>query len=119
MERFNRMEDAFLAEVRLDRPTTRDAFHAAWDVWRGECYHTKPHRALPHGLHPVTAFRGDPEPLRLVAVETLAAACRRVEPRKVDQAGCVSSLAQPYEVGVTWVGQTVDVLYDPRKRPKG
>ena len=47
IERFNRAVDAFLAEVRLDRPTTLDAFNAAWAVWLAECYQTQPRRAWP------------------------------------------------------------------------
>jgi transposase InsO family protein len=113
VERFNRVVDDFLAEVRLDHPTTLEAFNAAWDVWLAECYQTKPHRALPDARHPEAAYRGDPEPLRFVDVETLTAAFQRVARRKVDKTGCVSFQGQPYEVGVTWVGQTVDVVYDP------
>jgi len=113
IERFNRTVDALLAEVRLDRPTTLDAFNAAGDVWLAECYQTQPHRAVPHAPHPEAAFRGDPEPRRFVDAETLTAAFQRVARRKVDKTGCVSCQGQPYEVGVTWVGQTVDVVYDP------
>ena len=119
IERFNRVVDAFLAEVRLDRPTTLETFNAAWDVWLAECYQTKPHRALPDAPHPAAAFRGDPEPLRFVDAETLTAAFQRVERRKVDKTGCVSFRGQAYEVGVVWVGQRVDVVYDPRKSPTG
>ncbi len=119
IERFNRVVDAFLAEVRLDRPTTLEAFNAAWDVWLTECYQTQPHRAVPDAPHPEAAFRGDPEPLRFVDAATLTAAFQRVDHRHVDKTGCVSFRGQAYAVGVEWVGQRVTVVYDPRKSPTG
>lgn len=116
MERFNRVVDSFLAEVRLDQPTTLEDFNATFQVWLAECYQRQPHSALPDAPHPEAAYRGDAEPLRLVDIETLTAAFHRVEPRKVDKTGCISFSGQKYEVGVTWVGQTVDVVYDPTDR---
>ncbi len=113
MERFNRVIDSFLAEVRLDKPTTLEDFNATFQVWLAECYQTQPHSALPDAPHPEAAYRGDPEPLRFVDLETLTAAFQRAEPRKVDKTGCISFGGQKYEVGVPWVGQKVDVVYDP------
>ena len=116
VERFNRVVDSFLAEVRLDKPRTLEDFNASFQVWLAECYQTQPHSAVPDAPHPEAAYRGDAEPLRFVDIETLTAAFQRVEPRKVDKTGCISFSGQQYEVGVTWVGQTVDVVYDPTDR---
>lgn len=113
IERFNRIVDSFLAEVRLDKPPTLEQFNAQFQVWLEECYQTQPHSALPDHPHPEAAFRADTESLRFVDIETLAAAFQRVDTRKVDKAGCISFGNQKYEVGVLWVGQTVDVIYDP------
>ena len=35
------------------------------------------------------------------------------EERKVDKAGCISFNGQKYEVGLPFIGCTVDVIYDP------
>ncbi len=48
---------------------------------------------------------------------TLTAALQRVDRRKVDEPGCVSFRGPAYAVGVGWMGQTVDVVYAPRKSP--
>jgi len=106
--------DNFLAEVALERPQTLQRLNELLDVWLRECYQTQPHSAVPDFPSPEAAFRADPEPLRFVDVDTLAAAFRRVDTRKVDKAGCISFGNQKYEVGVTWVGQTVEVVYDPQ-----
>ena len=113
IERFNRTVDSFLAEVRLDKPTTLDEFNEKFQAWLDVCYQTQPHSALPDHPHPEAAFRGDSEPLRWVDIETLTAAFQRVDTRRVDKAGCISFRNTRYEVGVLWVGQTVQVVYDP------
>ena len=113
IERFNRIVDSFLEEVRLDKPTTLEQFNERFQVWLEECYQTQPHSALPDHRHPEAAFRSDTEPLRFVDIETLTAAFQRVDIRKVDKAGCISFGNRKYEVGIVWVGKTVDVIYDP------
>lgn len=35
------------------------------------------------------------------------------EERKVDKAGCISFQGEKYEVGLSFIGCTVDVVYDP------
>lgn len=114
VEQFNRLVDSFLAEAALERPQTLQRLNELFDVWLRECYQSQPHSAVPEFPSPEAAFRADPEPLRLVDIDTLVAAFRRVDTRKVDKAGCISFGNQKYEVGVTWVGQTVDVVYDPQ-----
>lgn len=113
IERFNRIVDSFLAEVRLDKPTTLEEFNDKFQVWLDQCYQTQPHSALPNDPDPEAAFRADSEPLRFVDIETLTEAFQRVDTRRVDKAGCISFRNTPYEVGVLWAGQTVQVVYDP------
>lgn len=114
VEKFNRLVDDFLAEAALERPRTLQHLNELFDVWLRECYQSQPHSAVPQFPSPEAAFRGDPEPLRMVDIDTLTTAFLRVDTRKVDKVGCISFGNRKYEVGVTWVGQTVDVVYDPQ-----
>ena len=35
------------------------------------------------------------------------------ETRKVDKSGCISFMGKKYEVGLSFIGRQVDVIYDP------
>lgn len=113
MERFNRTVDSFLAEAALEKPTTLARLNELWQAWLSTCYQTQPHSAL-NGQSPEAAFRSDRQELRFVAPEVLARAFLHYETRKVDKAGCISFMDQKYEVGLNFIGCTVDVCYDPR-----
>lgn len=113
VERFNRTVDSFLAEAALEQPTTLARLNELWWVWLDTCYQTRPHSAL-HGQSPEAAFRGDRQELRFVDPEVLAQAFLHYETRKVDKAGCISFMDQKYEVGLSFIGCTVEVCYDPR-----
>jgi len=113
VERCHRTVDSFLAEAALEKPTTLARLNAWWQVWLSTCYQTQPHSALT-GQSPEAAFRSDRQELRFVAPEVLARAFLHYETRKVDKVGCISCLGQPYEVGLNFIGCTVDVCYDPR-----
>jgi len=52
-------------------------------------------------------------PLRFLPAETVALAFLRSEKRKVDKSGCISFGGKKYEVGVIYIGRTVEVVYDP------
>ncbi|MNC52608.1 hypothetical protein D3C81_1484400 [compost metagenome] len=45
--------------------------------------------------------------------DTLADAFLHSEKRKVDKSGCISFMNRKYEVGLTVIGCTVEVVYDP------
>lgn len=45
--------------------------------------------------------------------EVLANAFLHCESRKVDKAGCISFLGKKYEVGLSFIGRKVQVVYDP------
>lgn len=113
IERLNRVIDGFLDEVKLERLKTLDQFNERFEVWLSECYQHKPHSALGKNTSPETAFRSDPKALRFVEPETLAHAFLHGEIRKVDKSGCISFMGKKYEVGLTFIGCKVDVVYDP------
>lgn len=114
IERFNRVIDGFLAEVALEKPQTLDQLNSLFQVWLTECYQTKPHSALDNNSSPQMAFRSDSTPLRLVEESILADAFLHSESRKVDKAGCISFMGKKYEVGLSFIGHKVEVVYDPR-----
>jgi hypothetical protein len=51
--------------------------------------------------------------MRFVDPELLANAFLHCEKRKVDKSGCISFMDRKYEVGLLFIGFTVDVVYDP------
>lgn len=113
IERFNRTMDSFLAEVRLEHPRTLDALNARFAAWLSECYQNKPHSALPQETTPETAYRSDAQPLRWVSPEVLKDAFLHADKGKVDKSGCVSFQGEKYEVGLAFIGCTVEIIYDP------
>ncbi len=112
IERFNRVVDSFLQEARLEKPQTLEQLNRLWTAWLGPCYQSREHSAL-DGKSPETAFGRDPKELRLVDSRELGAAFLHREKRKVDKAGCISFLGRAYEVGLLFIGHTVEVIYDP------
>ncbi len=113
VERFNRVVDAFLSEAALEKPKTLDRLNELFQVWLSECYQNRPHSALENKQSPETAFRSDKKALRFVESEILAAAFLHCESRKVDKSGCISFMDRKYEVGLPFIGCSVDVVYDP------
>lgn len=113
VERFNRVVDSFLAEAALDKPQTLDKLNVLFWVWLDECYQNKPHSALGEKTSPQTAYQSDKKPLRFLDPAVVTNAFLHCEERKVDKAGCISFAGQKYEVGLSFIGCTVDVVYDP------
>jgi len=112
VERLNGVIDSFLSEVELEKPKTLEQLNALFQVWLSECYQNKPHSAL-GGMTPEQAFRNDLHPLRFALPHVLANAFLHCENRKVDKAGCISFMGKKYEVGLLFIGRTVQVVYDP------
>ena len=112
IERFNRTVDSFLDEGSLKRCKTLEDYNKYFTVWLQECYHSRNHAGL-DGATPEIAYKSSKSPLRFLPPETVASAFLRVERRKVDKSGCISFQGKKYEVGVLFVGRTVDVAYDP------
>ena len=113
VERFNRVVDAFLNEAALEKPKTLERLNELFWVWLSECYQNKPHSALENQRSPESAYRSDKKPLRFVDPEELADAFLHCEKRKVDKSGCISFMNRKYEVGLPFIGCTVDVVFDP------
>lgn len=113
VERFNRVVDSFLNEAALEKPQSLDRFNEMFRVWLEECYQNKPHSGLEGGLSPDTAYRSDKKALKFLTPETIASAFLHCEERKVDKAGCISFEGRKYEAGLSFIGCTVNVIYDP------
>ncbi|AEP00048.1 DDE-type integrase/transposase/recombinase [Weizmannia coagulans] len=113
VEKFNRLIDSFLGEVSLEKPKTLERLNELFQVWLTECYQEKPHSALGEKISPRSAFRSDRKALRFIEPDTLADAFLHCETRKVDKSGCISFMDQKYEVGLAFIGQKVEVIYDP------
>ncbi len=112
-ERFNRVVDSFLAEAALEKPQSLDRLNQLFEIWLEECYQNKPHSSLERNVSPQTAYRSDRKALKFLDPETIASAFLHCEERKVDKSGCISFAGKKYEVGLTFIGCKVDVIYDP------
>lgn len=112
-EKLNRLVDNFLAEAALEKPRTLDRLNQLFWVWLDECYLNKPHSALGQHTSPQTAYRSDTKALKFLDPEAVANAFLHCEERKVDKSGCISFEGRKYEVGLAFLGCTVDVVYDP------
>ncbi|ABZ84020.1 transposase, putative [Heliomicrobium modesticaldum Ice1] len=113
VERFNRTVDAFLQEAALEKPHTLDRLNQLFWVWLDECYQNKPHSALAGNVSPDTAYRSDKKAVKFLDPDVVANAFLHCESRKVDKSGCISFEGRKYEVGLSFIGCTVDVIYDP------
>ncbi len=112
IERFNRTVERFLDEVDLKRCRGLDDFNRYFSIWLQECYHIRKHEGL-DGSSPETVYKSSKTPLRFVSPGKVASAFLRLERRKVDKSGCISFGGKKYEVGILFIGRTVDVAYDP------
>jgi putative transposase len=113
VERFNRVVDSFLSEAALEKPQSLDKLNELFWIWLDECYQNKSHSALEGKASPASAYRGDKKALRFLDPETITNAFLHCEERKVDKVGCISFQGRKYEVGLSFMGCTVDVIYDP------
>lgn len=113
IESFNKTVGSFLSEVALEKPQSLDKLNRLFWVWLEECYQTKPHSGLGDNKSPDMAYRSDKKALKFISPETLANAFLHCAERKVDKAGCISFMGKKYEVGLSFIGCKVDVVYDP------
>jgi transposase InsO family protein len=111
IERFNRTIGSFLEEVSLKQAGSLSEFNGFFNVWLAECYHNREHTGTDSA--PETAYKSSKTPLRFLPADTVAKAFLRLEQRKVDKSGCISFGGKKYEVGVIYIGRTVDIVYDP------
>jgi putative transposase len=113
IESFNKTVGSFLSEAALEKPQSLDKLNRLFWVWLEECYQTKPHSGLDGNKSPDMAYRSDKKALKFISPETLADAFLHCEELKVDKAGCISFMEKKYEVGLSFIGCKVDVVYDP------
>ncbi|NLI93435.1 MAG: transposase [Peptococcaceae bacterium] len=113
VEKFNQTVDSFLREAALEKPKTLDRLNELFQIWLSECYQNKPHSSLKNNVSPQAAFQSDSHPLRFIEPEILTSAFLHCESRKVDKSGCINFMSRKYEVGLNFMGCTVDVVYDP------
>ncbi len=113
VERFNRVVDSFLSEAAIEKPQSLDKLNSLFQIWLEECYQNKSHSALNEKMSPETAYRSDKKALKFLSPDIVANAFLHCEERKVDKAGCISFEGRKYEVGLNFIGCTVDVIYDP------
>lgn len=112
IERFNRTVNSFISEAALMRFTRLAEYNEYLRYWVEELYHKDGHEGV-GGISPAAAFGADPRPLRFVHSGLLRDAFLHTEERKVDKTGCVSFQGHLYEVGLAYMGRTVEVRYDP------
>jgi putative transposase len=110
-EKFNRTVDSFLAEINIEKPKTLDKLNELYWVWLEECYQNKPHAGLDNNMSPEYAYRSDSKTLRYLEPDIITNAFLHCEERKVDKSGCISFEGKKYEVGVSFIGCKVDVIW--------
>lgn len=115
-ERFNRTVDAFLEEAALMDITTLEEYNRYFQIWLSESYHNREHSAL--NTTPAIAYKTSKAALRFPPPDTIALAFLHSEDRRVDKSGCISFQNKKYEVGVTYMGQKVTIIYDPANTEK-
>jgi hypothetical protein len=93
-----------------------DALNHLFQIWLEECYQNRPHSALGEEgkrISPYQAFQKDTKPLRFLEPDVVANAFLHCENRKVDKSGCINFAGKKYEAGLSFVGSTIQVVYDP------
>jgi len=110
IERFNQTLDSFIVEAELKRPQDLLEINSLFNVWLAECYHNKEHAGI--DSTPDKAYAESKKPRRMLPADTIARAFLRLEQRKVDKSGCISFQGRKYEVGVVYIGRTIDIVYD-------
>jgi putative transposase len=113
VEVFNRFVDSFLTEATAAKVQTLEEMNRLWDIWLNAYYHEKPHEALAEGVSPLMEWNRDSRLLTFLDVDVVAQAFLHHESRKVDKSGCISFGSRKYEVGLSLIGASVDVTYDP------
>ena len=111
-ENFNKQIGKFISEAAFKKPASIGEYNELLQIWVEEYYHKNPHSGL-GGVSPATAFGTDKRPLKFVSAEQLRDAFLHTEDRKVDKTGCVSFEGCLYEVGLAYIGRTVQIRFDP------
>lgn len=112
VERFNEEIDKLLSELALAKPKCMDECNEFLKIWVAEYYHKNLHSGI-DGISPAVKFAADKKPLKFISAETLKDAFLHTDTRKVDKIGCISFEGMHYEVGLAYIGRTVEIRFDP------
>ncbi len=110
IEAFNKTLDKFVAEEKLEHPTSVEQVQHDLDCWLESFYYTVAHSAL-EGRTPREAYEVNPKPQRFVTADELNRAFRLTETRLVDKTGCLSLGGRKWEAGPEYIGLKVDVSF--------
>lgn len=110
IESFNRLLEKFVAEEKLEHPSSVEQVQHDLDCWLERFYYTMPHSAL-KGKTPRQAFNEQTTALRFVDEESLNFAFRSTETRLVNKSGCLSFRGQEWEAGSAYIGLKVEVSF--------
>jgi len=119
VERFNRTVEGFLEELKLEPVSNLKELNRKFQLWLQESYHKRPHRGLPvkeeSNIHlsPLEAWEADPNAMRYITPEECRSAFLWAEERTVDKTGCFSLYGTALEAGAAFIGQKIEVRYDP------
>ena len=110
IEAFNKTLDKFVAEEKLEHPSSVEQVQHDLDCWMESFYYEVPHSAL-DGKTPRQAFRENRKIQRFLSADELNRAFRTTESRLVDKTGCLSFGGKKWEAGPEYIGFKVDVSY--------
>jgi hypothetical protein len=110
IEAFNKTLDKFVAEEKLEHPTSVEQVQHDLDCWLESFYYTVEHSAL-KGRTPRQAYEENLKPQRFVSADELNRAFRLTESRLVDKTGCLSLGGKKWEAGPEYIGLKVDVSF--------
>jgi transposase InsO family protein len=111
IERLNKEFGRLIAEVVLAKPKTIDECNEYLGLWIDDYYHNHNHSGI-ESISPKVAFLADTRPLRYLSADIIKDAFAHTVTRKVDKCGCISFGGDTYEVGLTWIGQTLEFRFD-------
>jgi len=113
VEAFNKSAGKFMSEAALKKFETIAEYNEFLNIWLEEDYHKDTKHTFLPGISPGAAFASDSRPLRFVAEAALRDAFLHSDRRKVDKTGCISFEGSLYEVGLAYIGQKIEIRFDP------
>lgn len=128
IEKFHQVVDAFIAEIKLKKPTSTEEVNRYWNIFLEEYYHKKPHDGIreyyesnnlyvpPEGITPEQEWNSDSRPLMYFDTAAVAEAFRRHEKRTVNSGAQISFDNHMYEADAGLIGHEVEISYDPNDK---
>lgn len=125
VEKFHRVVDAYLEEVKAGKIKTLGELNRLWTVFLDEYYHKKPHEGISEyyrsigadvpagGITPEQEWNRDSRALKYLDAKLVGEAFMHHENRKVNKGACISFRGKQYETKASLIGFTVEIAYDP------